>query len=231
MGLRLHEKNGKVIQMPAHHKLEEYLDAYFGAVGIENSEAEHKKRPIFRSPRGRSRKLSERRMSASDAWRMIQRRALKAGLETPVTCHSFRGTGITNYLVNGGKLETAQKMAGHWIRTTRFMTGATTPSPSMRWKRFPFNSFSYRPAHRCPMQAAPSCAFRLCGIALDRYPKQNDLAIAFREHGGPEQRRPGHLAPIKRDHINLTGIHHLAQGHRATPTEPEAIDANPCRSG
>jgi len=111
--LKLQEKNGKIIQMPAHHKLEEYLDAYFGAVGIEHANAEHKKMPLFRSARGRSRKLSERRMSTSDAWRMIQRRALKAGLETKITCHSFRGTGITNYLINGGKLETAQKMAGH----------------------------------------------------------------------------------------------------------------------
>lgn len=27
--------------------------------------------------------------------------------------HSFRATGITNYLQNGGKIETAQQMAGH----------------------------------------------------------------------------------------------------------------------
>ena len=44
---------------------------------------------------------------------MIQRRALGAGIETKISCHSFRATGITTYLQNGGKLEIAQQMAGH----------------------------------------------------------------------------------------------------------------------
>jgi integrase/recombinase XerD len=32
--LRLHEKGGKQHEMPAHHTLEEYLDAYIAAAGI-----------------------------------------------------------------------------------------------------------------------------------------------------------------------------------------------------
>ncbi len=44
---------------------------------------------------------------------MIQRRAPAAGLRTKISCHSFRATGITTYLQNGGKLEVAQQMAGH----------------------------------------------------------------------------------------------------------------------
>jgi site-specific recombinase XerD len=44
---------------------------------------------------------------------MIQRRALAAGIATRISCHSFRATGITTYLQNGGKLEVAQQMAGH----------------------------------------------------------------------------------------------------------------------
>jgi integrase len=44
---------------------------------------------------------------------MIQRRAQDAGIETKISCHSFRATGITTYLQNGGKLEVAQAMAGH----------------------------------------------------------------------------------------------------------------------
>ena len=35
------------------------------------------------------------------------------GIETKISCHSFRATGITTYLQNGGKLEIAQQMAGH----------------------------------------------------------------------------------------------------------------------
>lgn len=35
--IRLHEKGGKLHDMPAHHKLEEFLDAYIGATGGENA--------------------------------------------------------------------------------------------------------------------------------------------------------------------------------------------------
>jgi integrase len=44
---------------------------------------------------------------------MIRRRATAAGIYSPVSCHSFRATGITIYLENGGMLETAQKIAAH----------------------------------------------------------------------------------------------------------------------
>ena len=38
----------------------------------------------------------------------------KRGIETKISCHSFRATGITTYLQNGGKLEVAQQqMADH----------------------------------------------------------------------------------------------------------------------
>jgi len=40
---------------------------------------------------------------------MIQRRSADAG----IGCHSFRGTGITNFLEHGGTLETAARIAGH----------------------------------------------------------------------------------------------------------------------
>jgi integrase/recombinase XerD len=49
---------------------------------------------------------------------MIQRRAPAAGIETPIGCHTFRATGITDYLKNGGRIEVAQKMAGHFSSRT-----------------------------------------------------------------------------------------------------------------
>jgi integrase/recombinase XerD len=107
--LRLCEKNGKVNEMPCHHKLEGYLDAYIGAAFIEDD----CKGPLFRAAIGRTGKLSDRPMSRVDAWYMIQRRVADAKLETPIGCHTFRATGITDYLTNGGKLEIAQCMAGH----------------------------------------------------------------------------------------------------------------------
>ena len=50
----------------------------------------------------------------------FRRRATAAGIYAPVSCHSFRATGITIYLENGGTLETAQKIAAHESpRTTK----------------------------------------------------------------------------------------------------------------
>jgi integrase len=52
-------------------------------------------------------------MSQADVYRMVRRRAAAAGIETKIGCHTFRATGITEYLRNGGKLEVAQQMANH----------------------------------------------------------------------------------------------------------------------
>jgi hypothetical protein len=40
---------------------------------------------------------------------MIRRRAAAAGIKTKIGCHTFRATGITTYLENGGTLEHAQQ--------------------------------------------------------------------------------------------------------------------------
>jgi integrase/recombinase XerD len=116
--LRLHEKGGKFHEMPAHHKLEVYLDTYIEAAGI----ATNKKGPLFRTAIRKKKKklLTENRMTRKDAWRMIRRRAKDAGIKTPIGCHSFRATGITNYLEHDGTLEKAQQMAAHSsARTTK----------------------------------------------------------------------------------------------------------------
>ena len=45
--------------------------------------------------------------------RTIRRRAIDAGIQTKIGCHTFRATGITEYLKNGGKREIAQQVANH----------------------------------------------------------------------------------------------------------------------
>jgi integrase/recombinase XerD len=95
--------------MPAHHNLEAYLDAYIKAAGIGDSG----KSPLFRSAVGRTSLLTDRPMHRVAAYQMIRRRAFVAGLKTRIGCHSFRATGITAYLDNGGTLENAQLMAAH----------------------------------------------------------------------------------------------------------------------
>jgi integrase/recombinase XerD len=59
-------------------------------------------------------------MNRVDVYRMMLRRARDAGLNARVCCHTFRATGITAYLENGGTLENAQAMAAHESpRTTK----------------------------------------------------------------------------------------------------------------
>ena len=114
--VRLHEKGGKRHEMPAHHTLEAYLDAYIEAAGIRDGS----KAPLFRSAAGRTGMLTEKPMNRVDAWRMIQRRAAGLGLRVNIGCHTFRATGITAYLEAGGTLENAQAMAAHESpRTTK----------------------------------------------------------------------------------------------------------------
>ena len=107
--VRLHEKGGKEHEMPAHHNLDHYLEEYIAAAGI----AQDRKGPLFRTTKGRSGELTGNAMLQTDVWRMIRRRASAVGIKTEIGCHTFRATGITAYLKNGGKLEVAQQMANH----------------------------------------------------------------------------------------------------------------------
>ena len=106
--LRLHEKGGKLHDVPLPTKPRAYLDAYMEATGI----AGDKKGPLFRSV-DRFRKLTDRPMHRNDVWAMIKRRAKAAGLPETAGCHTFRATGITAYRENGGTLEQAQVIAAH----------------------------------------------------------------------------------------------------------------------
>lgn len=107
--VRLHEKGGKRHEMPAHHNLDSYLEEYLAAAGI----AADRKGPLFRTVRGKTGQLTRNPMRQQDVHRMIRQRATAAGIRTRIGCHTFRATGITAYLKNGGKLEIAQQMAAH----------------------------------------------------------------------------------------------------------------------
>lgn len=93
------------------------MRAYIEVAGI----AADKKGFLFRtSPGHNATVLTEQPMVQADAWRMIRRRAVGAGIFAPIGNHTFRATGITAYLNNGGALEHAQSMAAHESpRTTK----------------------------------------------------------------------------------------------------------------
>ncbi len=110
---RLHEKNSVFHAVPAHHTARELLEKYLEVAGI----ADQKKTPLFRSV-SRRREFTESALTRNDALRMCKRRARDAGLEVDICNHSFRATGITNFVQNGGDVDEAQKIAAHADKRT-----------------------------------------------------------------------------------------------------------------
>jgi site-specific recombinase XerD len=114
--VRLNEKGGKRHEMPCHHNLEEYLAAYLDGCGLRNDP----KGPLFRTIGRGTSKLTTTPLPQANAYAMVQRRAGNAEIATKICNHTFRATGITAYLKNGGTLERAANMANHAsTRTTQ----------------------------------------------------------------------------------------------------------------
>jgi site-specific recombinase XerC len=114
--VRLREKGGKRHAMPCHHNLEEYLTGYLDGAGLRGDP----KGPLFRTIGRGTSQLTRTVLPQANAYAMIRRRAAGAGIATKLGNHSFRATGITAYLKNGGTLEKAAAMANHAsTRTTQ----------------------------------------------------------------------------------------------------------------
>jgi len=112
----LREKGGKRHEMPCHHTLEAYLHAYLDGTGI----ASDTRGPLFRTIQRGTGQLSITSLPQANAYAMVQRRAIAAGIGMKICNHTFRATGITAYLMNGGTLENAATMANHAsTRTTQ----------------------------------------------------------------------------------------------------------------
>ena len=124
---RLHEKGGKHHEVPAHHTAEDYVDAYLDAAGLT---ARDSKTPLFRTLNSR-RRLTDRRLQPPEVLAMVKRRALQAGLPPTLSCHTFRATGITAYLANGGQLEHAREIAAHESPRTTMLYDRTGDAISL----------------------------------------------------------------------------------------------------
>ena len=100
--------------MPVHHPLEEILNEYIVAAGLQSGQ------PLLQSVNSLGAAVTGRALNRYNAWAAIGKRAKAAGFLTPVGCHTWRATGVTVYLENGGRLEHAQQMAAHESpRTTK----------------------------------------------------------------------------------------------------------------
>ena len=127
--VRLREKGGKRHAMPCHHNLEEYLLAYLDGAGLRDDP----KGPLFRTIGRGTGKLTRSVLPRTNAYAMIRRHAAAAGIATKLGNHSFRATGITAYLKNGGTLERPRRWRTMPRRARRSsMTDAATRSASVR---------------------------------------------------------------------------------------------------
>jgi len=127
--VRLHEKGGKVTELPCHHSLDQYLEEWLAVSGL-GSEPEAPLFPTLRHGRLTGPHFPAPGQCAPDDSEACQSRRP----ETKISAHSFRATGITTYLQNGGKLEIAQHMAGHEsARTTGLYDRRSDGLRSTRW--------------------------------------------------------------------------------------------------
>jgi site-specific recombinase XerD len=154
--------------MPCHRSLAEALRAYIDLAGI----AEDRKGFLFRTWRGyKVTALSERPMTQPDAWRMIRRRTVAAGIHAAIGNHSFRATGIAAYLSNGGALEHAQEMAAHESpRTTKLYDRTKEPLTQDEVERIRLWKFrTPRSSTRwCSVTRSHEARFRACQAKRSR---------------------------------------------------------------
>ena len=111
--LLLHEKRGKKTRVPCHHELREAIDAFM------RCSPPGPRTPMFRSvdralDEDGERQLTRRRLKSSNVLAMVKKRCAAVGVDPALVCnHSFRASGITAYIANGGSIDTAAEIAGH----------------------------------------------------------------------------------------------------------------------
>lgn len=108
--LQFNERDQKIYEVPANKILKKHIDEYRKAAGLFGND----NTPLFQTIRGRKDELTGNRMSRKDSFAMVRRRAKAAGIDATSICnHSFRTTGITTLLKNGGKLADTAHLAAH----------------------------------------------------------------------------------------------------------------------
>jgi hypothetical protein len=109
--LRFKEKGGKEKELPVHHKLEEILDQYLKASGLEKEPQS----PLFPAALGKSGKLSRRPLARTDAADMLNAfpnftdgyKAFVRGQRSGIRC----GDATPTELLQAGELVEFPQMA------------------------------------------------------------------------------------------------------------------------
>lgn len=112
--LRVREKGGSLRALPLHAQAAADLADYLALAHFDDHQPLFVGWPAGGTQRG---SLPLRR---EQVYAMIRRRLRRAGIARIAGCHAFRATGITRFLTQGGRIETAAQLAGHVsLRTTQ----------------------------------------------------------------------------------------------------------------
>lgn len=112
--IKLKEKNQRLVIRPISESLANRLTGYILEAGIVDS-----RMTIFCSIKSKHNQFSDTALSQSNLHRIVRYYVKKAEINSAISPHSFRVTAITQFLRKGGKIQEAQKNAGHVsVRTT-----------------------------------------------------------------------------------------------------------------
>ena len=143
--LRFQEKRGKEHEVPVHSKAKEAVDLWLERSCL----ASNPSAPLFPSFAKNRETIESRRLDRRSVLKLVEKRARTSGILKRVCCHSFRATGVTEYMNSGGTIEIAQRIAGHTSpATTRIYDpknangGAENRVVLLRRKHLRINGFS-----------------------------------------------------------------------------------------
>lgn len=112
--IRVREKGGLQRSLPLHAQTVEDLRAYLALASF--ADGQH----VFIAWRNGGTARGNRPLRREQVYAMVRRRLARAGISRIAGCHAFRATGITRFLAQGGRIETAAHLAGHAsLRTTQ----------------------------------------------------------------------------------------------------------------
>ena len=107
--LTTYEKGSKYHEMPVPEELEILINAYLFKCDLFDKPEE----PLFQSAKAKTGKLTGKQFDRVSAWKMIQRKAKAGKVFKQIGNHTFRATGLTNYLNSGGDIKGARNLANH----------------------------------------------------------------------------------------------------------------------
>ena len=111
---RFQEKRGKEHEVPVHSKAKEAVDLWLERSYLTSNPSA----PLF-TPFSKNRETIElRHLDRRSVLKLVEKRAKASGILKRVCCHSFRATGVTEYMNSGGTIEIAQRIAGHTSPST-----------------------------------------------------------------------------------------------------------------